>query len=161
MIETDALLHIAFDAEEAGDYARAREGYARCAEFGDITALTNLAYLYDNGLGAPPDKDEAMRLYRQAWRRARCTISANNIAVLYRERGDHRAMVRWFARCAAAGDDSACLPLAKCYLEGVGVRRSIDAAVRCLARVLSSDHVCEDDIEQAEALMDRFRPRLA
>ncbi|AYV46321.1 hypothetical protein CFHF_15585 [Caulobacter flavus] len=161
MIETEALLHIAFEAEEAGDYARAREGYARCADLGDVTGLTNLAYMHDTGLGAPPDKDEAMRLYRRAWRRATCTVSANNIAILYRERGDHRAMVRWFARGAAAGDDSACLQLAKCYLEGVGVRRSVEAAVRCLARVLASDTVYEDDIDQAEALMEPFRPRLA
>ncbi|MFT4251645.1 MAG: hypothetical protein QM608_04085 [Caulobacter sp.] len=161
MIETEALLHIACEAEEAGDYARAREGYARCADLGDITGLTNLAYMHDTGLGAPPDKDEAMRLYRQAWRKARSTVAANNIAILYRERGDYRAMVRWFARCAAEGDDSACLQLAKCYLEGVGVRRSVDAAVRCLAKVLSSDNVYEDDVEQAQALMEQFRLRLA
>jgi hypothetical protein len=55
-----------------------------------------LANIYDLGVGVSVDKAEAMRLYRRAWRK-RSSVAANNIAILYREHDNRRAMFRWFS----------------------------------------------------------------
>lgn len=145
-------------AEQAGDFALARTCFEQAAQLGEVIGLARLAYMFDAGLGGTPDKTEAMRHYRRAWRRG-SAAAANNIAILYRERGDHRAMFRWFQRCAQAGAADAHLELAKCYVSGIGVRRSLDHALRSLAAVLIAVDVFEASREEAEAMMVRLRPR--
>ena len=146
-------------AEEAGDFALAHERFAQCAALGDEAGWTRLGYLFDVGLGVPADKSEAMRCYRMAWRK-RSTVAAHNIAILYRERGNHRAMFRWFERAALEDDGSAYFNLAKCYLKGIGVRRSLEAAQRCL--VIAAGHASsyEAEREEAEEMLAELRPRL-
>src|SRR5687767_9359675 len=122
MIHTHALAEIGDAAEAAGNFAFARQVFERGAELGDLTCLTRLAYMLDVGLGVPCDKRQAMRLYQRAWRQHRCSIAANNIAILYRERANRRAMFQWFRRGATTGDGDAMVEVAKCCLNGVGVR---------------------------------------
>lgn len=159
MVETDALANIGHAAEERGDYALAREAFERGAEFGDEICLNRLADMFDEGRGIPADKERAMRLYRQSWRRHRSTTATNNLAVLYREKGNHRAMFRWFRRGAAEGDGSQLFQMAKCYLDGRGVQKSEQEALRCLARAIASDRIFECDREEAVALLETMRPR--
>jgi TPR repeat protein len=102
----------------------------------------------------------AMQLYRRAWRKS-CPGAANNIAILCRERGNRRAMFQWFKREADAGDGSAHLDLAKCYLAGTGVRKSVQTALRCLATAISSEYITEAEREEAQAIMETLRPRAA
>jgi TPR repeat protein len=146
-------------AEEAGDFALAHDRFAQCAALGDEAGWTRLGYLFDVGLGVPVDKAEAMRCYRKAWRK-RSTVAANNIAILYRERGNRRAMFRWFERAALEGDGSAHFNLAKCYLNGTGVRRSLEAAQRRLVIAASHADLYEDERDEAEELLAELRPRL-
>jgi TPR repeat protein len=159
VVDTTLLFLQGYAAEEAGDFARAQAYFREGAALGDDNCWTHLGYMFDVGIGTPIDKVEAMRCYRMAWRN-RCTIAANNIAILYRERGDHRAMFRWFERAALAGDGSPHLDLAKCYLDGVGVRRSVVAAQRCLAIAVGHEFISEEEREEAEALLAELRPRL-
>jgi len=161
MVNTEALFRIGDAAEEAGDYERARQSFERAAALGDASALMRLAFMYDVGeLGVQVDKAQAMRLYRQAWRKG-CPGAANNIAILYREQGKHRTMFQWFRREADAGDGGSYLDLAKCYLAGAGVRKNMQAALRCLAAAVGSDqeYITEAEREEAQALMDTLRPR--
>ena len=161
MVNTDALLQIADAAEEAGNYDLARQSFERGAALGDAGCVMRLAYMHDvGGLGVEADKRRAMQLYRSAWRKG-WPGAANNIAVLYREQGNHRAMFQWFKREADAGDGGAHLDLAKCYLAGTGVRRDVQAALRCLANAMGSDleSITEAEREEARALMDTLRPR--
>jgi TPR repeat protein len=160
MADTLLLYMTGFAAEEAGDYASALGAYERGAALGDDSCWLALGYLYDVGRGVKVDKGEAMRCYRKAWR-VRSSAAANNIAILYRERGDHQAMFRWFQRGAGDDDGAAHLNLAKCYRDGKGVRKSPEAMVRCLAVALASRYISEDDLEEAEAMMAAARPRLA
>jgi len=162
MVNTDALLHIADAAEEAGNYDLARRSLERGAALGDAGCMMGLAYIHDvGGLGAKEDKHRAMRLYRSAWRKG-WSGAANNIAVLYRERGNHRAMFQWFKRAADAGDGGAHLDLAKCYLAGTGVRKDVQAALRCLATAIDTDleSITEAEREEAQALMKTLRLRV-
>lgn len=161
MIDTDVLFRIADAAEEDGKFDLARRSFEQGAALGDIGCLTRLAYMHDVGLGTPVDKAMAMRLYQRAWRRGRDAVAANNIAILYRERGKHRAMFAWFRRAAGTGDGSAQLDLAKCCIDGIGVRRDVVAGVRHLKAAVRSDYISEAEREEAVALMAGLTLRLA
>jgi TPR repeat protein len=158
MAETEMLWRLAASATEAGDFARAKSLYERGAALGDALCWVGLGYMFDVGQGVDADKHRAMRCYRAAWR-SRDAAAANNIAVLYREMGDRRATFRWFKRAAEHGDDGAYLELAKCYRDGVGVRRSLDEALRCLSKVMTGTCASEADREEAQEMLEGFRPR--
>jgi uncharacterized protein len=159
MISTDALFRIGDAAEESGDYDLARASFEKGASFGDEVCLTRLARMFDLGLGCEADRAAAMRCYQKAWRRG-SEIAANNIAILYREAGNPRAKFRWFKRAVDRGDEDANVELAKCYLHGIGVRRSLYLGVRCLAAASSGADVFEATREEAAALLAQFRPKL-
>jgi TPR repeat protein len=160
MINTEALFRIGDAAEDAGDYERARQAFEKGAALGDVSCLNRLAYLFDVGIGVEVDKAFAMRCYQRAWRRGRCYVAANNIAVLYRESGNLKAMFQWFERAAEQGDEDALVELAKCYLDGLGVRRSIDQALRRLAAAASKPNLFEASREEVGALLAEFRPKV-
>jgi TPR repeat protein len=158
MINTDALLNIAHEAGEAGNFDLARQCYERGAALGDAHCLQALGYMYDAGLGVPQDKALAMKFYRRAWRGG-SHAAALNIAVHYREQGKPAIMFRWFERVALAGDGSAQFEMAKCYLDGTGVRRDPQAALRCLVAAIRSSFITEHEREEAQGLLDTLRPR--
>jgi TPR repeat protein len=93
MPDTDALLRIAYDAAEAGNFEYARRCYESGAALGDAMCLQALGYMYDVGEGVVADKAMAMKLYRKAWSRG-SHAAATNIAILYREMGNNRTMFR-------------------------------------------------------------------
>ena len=157
MVSTDALFRIGDAAEEAGNYDLARRSFERAASLGDAECLSRLAYMFDVGLGVEVDKANAMRLYKRAWRRG-SYVAANNIAVLYREQGDDRLMVEWFRRAATRDDGDALVELAKCYLNGCGVRKSNQTALRYLAAATSSNVISETARKEAQALLETLRP---
>ena len=144
-------------AEDTGDFAFAKSAFERGAALGDQLCWLRLGLLFDLGKGLPVDKAEAMRCYRRAWL-SRNPAAANNIAVLYRERGDDRGMLRWYKKAAAEGDGSAHLDVAKCYLRGVGARANTQAGLRSLAAAVASDFISEAEREEAQALLDDLRP---
>lgn len=160
MPDTDALLHIAYDAAEAGNFEHARRCYETGAALGDAMCLQALGYMYDVGEGVAADKALAMKLYRKAWKRG-SHAAATNIAILYRGTGNKRAMFRWYQRVARAGDGSAQLEMAKCYIGGAGVKKDIQAALRCLAVAQVSEYITEYEREEAQAMLAAFKPQLA
>ncbi|HEV2188340.1 MAG TPA: hypothetical protein VGR70_14115 [Stellaceae bacterium] len=138
-------------AEDAGDFKTARASFERGAALGDPYCWSRLGLMFDNGVGCDVDKVMAMRCYRRAWR-FRDVVAASNIAVLYREAGNQRAMFQWFKRAVEAGDDGAFIELAKCYVSGVGTRRSSAEAEKCLDRALEGS-LSEAEREEAEQLL--------
>lgn len=127
---------------------------------GDFMCLHALGYMHDVGEGVPEDKALAMKIYRKAWRLG-SHASACNIAGLYREQGRIRMMFRWYQRVAAAGDGSAHLEMAKCYLTGSGVRKNTEAALRCLATATNSEYISEYEREEAQNLLAELMPQVA
>lgn len=158
MTSTDAILRIAYVAAEKGDFAHARKCYEQGAALGDAMCLHALGYMYDVGEGVVEDKAIAMRFYRKAWKLGE-HASAINIAVLYRQQGKHRTMFRWYERVALAGDGSARLEMAKCYMTGIGVRKSLQAALRNLAAAVGSEYITECEREEARMLLRTLRPQ--
>lgn len=159
MPNTDALLRIANAASENGNIDLARQCYEQGAALGDAECLQSLAYVYDVGEGVAEDKSFAMTLYRKAWRRG-SHAAAFNIAIVFREQRRFRTMFQWFARVATAGDGSAQLEMAKCYLTGSGVRKNPQAAQRCLAIAAGSDYISEYEREEAQAMLASVAPQL-
>jgi TPR repeat protein len=159
MIDAELLLRRGHAAEEAGDYETARACFRKAADLGDEVGLNRLANMLDLGLGAHPDKVEAMRLYREAWRR-RSAVAAANIAVLYRERGNRRRAHEWLVRAAKAGDGDACLEVAKNLIAGTGVRKSLEMAVRWLQAARNQSNVTQHAVEEASALLQTLTLRL-
>ena len=158
-VNTDALLRIAYAAGENGDLELQRQCNEQGAALGDPLCLMALGYMYDVGEGVNPDKVRAMKLYRKAWRRG-SHGAANNIAILYREQGKPRLRFRWFERVARAGDGSAHLDMAKCYLNGIGVRKNLQSALQCLAVASGSFYISEFEREEAQVLLDSFPLRV-
>ena len=160
MANTDALLRLAYAATETGNFEHARQCYERGADLNDPECLHALAYMYDVGEGVIADKAAAMKLYRRAWQRG-SHAAGNNIAILYREQGNRQAMFRWFKRVALAGDGSASLEMAKCYLGGLGVRKDAQAAIRCLAAANTSLYISEAERDEVQALLAELKPCLS
>jgi TPR repeat protein len=158
MPTADFLLLTGHAAEEAGNFEIARQSFERAGILGDSTGWTRLAYMYDNGIGCEIDKAYAMRCYKKAWR-MRDDIAANNIAILYREAGKRRAMFQWFKRAAEMGDDDALVQVAKCLVDGVGVRKDTLTAMCYLAEATVSNRITESGREEAEELLSGLRPR--
>lgn len=160
MVDTRALFHIGDAAQEAGNFARAIVVFERGAALGDADCLSRLAFIMDTGTGIRADKSAAMRLYLRAWRKERSVVAGSNIAILYREQRRWQSMFRWWQRVANAGDGSAQLEMAKCYLRGRGVRRDLQAALRCLGIAECSKYISEYERELARRLSRKFRLRL-
>lgn len=99
-----------------------------------------------------------MKFYMKAWKRG-SHAAATNIAILYREMGNNRAMFGWYERVARAGDGSAQLDMAKCYLSGTGVRKDIQKALRCLAVANTSEYITEYEREEAQAMRAVLKPQ--
>ena len=158
MINTDALLNIAHEAREDGNFDLARQCYERGAALGDADCMHALAYMYAVGEGVSEDKELAMKLYRRAWRGG-SHAAAFNIAILYRKQGKAAFMFRWFKRVALAGDGSAQFEMAKCYLDGTGVQKDPQAAIRCLVAAIQSSFITEYEREEAQTLLHSLRPR--
>ena len=158
MINTDALLNIAHEAREDGNFDLARQCYERGAALGDADCLHALAYMCAVGEGVSEDKELAMKLYRRAWRGG-SHAAAFNIAILYRKQGKAAFMFRWFKRVALVRDGSAQFEMAKCYLDGTGVRKDPQAAIRSLVAAIQSSFITEYEREEAQALLHSLRPR--
>lgn len=157
-INTDILLQNGDAAEDAEDFETAFSAFERGAKLGNASCWVRLGYLYDTGKGVQVDKSKAMQCYRNAWRN-QDVCAANNIAVLYREQGRRRTMFQWYKRAANIGDGSAHLNVAKCYLDGVGVRRSPQLALRHLAIAIDSEYISQEEQEEAVSLLNRLKPR--
>jgi TPR repeat protein len=73
--------------------------------------------------------------------------------------GSIECMFGWFQRAADTGDGSAQLNIAKCYLNGIGVRTDVSAGLRCLAIAIQSNCISEVEREEAVSLRSTFAPR--
>lgn len=157
MADLDVLYLIGDAAEDRGDFPAARRAFERGAALGHEWSVSRLAMMFDLGLGVDVDKRRAMRLYLRTWRMG-SDVAGNNLAILYREKGNARGERRWFERAAERGDDGARIDLAKLYLKAVPP--APETALRLLAEA-KAGVLSEAEAEEADALIANLRPRLA
>ena len=146
----------AHTAWEAGDVKAAFRLFRESALAGDPHSCLNLGYFYDTGLGITKSRTEALRWYRRAYRNGD-SAGASNIATVYRAQGRLREAFEWFKRAAAMNDGDAELEVAKCYLDGLGVRKHRGHAIAAIKRALSSSSITEASREQASRIYSQIR----
>jgi len=92
------------------DLARAREAYQAAARGGHARAMTNLAFLLDEGKGGPEDNAQAAVWYRKAADLGN-TRAMNNLAVLMADGEgvpkDEDGAIRLWRRAAREGNETA------------------------------------------------------
>jgi TPR repeat protein len=132
---------------------------------GDESAASSLGYAYDVGKGVRRDKALALVWYLRAVRHGD-TGAAANIATVYRDRGDLRAMFRWQLRGAAMGDGDAMVDAGYSYQYGTGVRKNAASARKLYRRAIASKNISmwgkEEGLYQlALTYVDAATPRRA
>ena len=94
------------EANARDDYAAALIELRPLAEQGDADAQTNLAIMFENGLGVAQDYTEAVKWYQRAAEQGHVGAQ-NNLGVMYGNgRGvaqDHAEAVKWYQRAAEQG----------------------------------------------------------
>jgi len=126
--------------------------YISAAAAGDIGALLNVGYFYDQGIGTRRNQATAMYWYKRAWRH-RHPAAANNLGTIWRDRGQVLHALTWFHKAAKLGYEGANLEIAKHYILNQDPRK----AIACLNRVIRSSRVSEADVEEAKSLLARIK----
>lgn len=132
------------------DRVRAAEWMERAARAGDPSAMHNIGYYYDRGVGVRRDARRALFWYRAVWRKHGYESAANNIATIYRDRKDHRRAFAWYRKAADAGDGDALVEVAVRYLRGRGVRKDLPRGVALLRRAIRSSRITESGRDDAK-----------
>jgi TPR repeat protein len=139
-------------ALEAGRRATAFRALKRLAESDDAGAFHMLGYLYDVGEGTRRDSKKAMFWYLRGYESGR-SVSATNIATMYRDAGDAKNEYEWYRKAAALNDGDAELEVAIRLLSGKGVRRNLRMAVLSLRRVLKVNNTSDAARDTARQLL--------
>jgi uncharacterized protein len=139
-------------AWESGDLAGAFRCFRLGANGGQLGCMIDLGYFYDEGIGTLRSKHDAMRWYKRAFANGD-SAAASNIAILFRERGNHRRMFRWFIAAARRDDGDALVEVAKCYQMGLGVPRSTMMTIVNARKALRSRHLSIAGREEALGLL--------
>jgi TPR repeat protein len=116
------------EAEKRTTMRRARLAYEDAARRGYVSALNNLAVLYEAGDGIEINEDEAANLFKRAAQQGH-PLGMYNLALHYRDgtSGIKRDLVQayeWFAKAAEAGFVPAMVELGDALRYRLGLRRS-------------------------------------
>lgn len=154
MTTQDELEDQAYEAWDAERYSDAFSLFLAAEAHGARIVRLNIGYCFDEGLGTPPSKYQALAWYRRAHVADRRSGSAaSNIALVMRKRGAHGSAFRWFQKSAVRRDGDTCVDLAKCYLTGLGVTRSAPLGLTLLRRAIRSKHITPAAREEAQSLL--------
>jgi TPR repeat protein len=115
----------------AKDYARAMPFLRKGAETGNTYAMTNLGYLYRNGLGVTQDYDQARQWFQKA-AKAGYPDAMTDLGELYQNglgvTQDYDQARQWFQKAAKAGNAYAMTNLGYLYRNGLGVTQDYGQA---------------------------------
>jgi tetratricopeptide (TPR) repeat protein len=76
-------------------------------------------------------------------------VSLGNVAILYRDMGNHRRAFKWWRKAAAAGDGDAWVDIGYCLQYGIGVRPSASEARHAFEKAIQADLITEYGQEEA------------
>jgi len=148
------------EAEEAwrgGRLGSAFRLFLAAAKAGSNPARTTVAFFYDDGIGVKANKDAALHWYRLAYRGGSDT-AANNIGVIWRERGEVSRALMWFQRAVRLGDGDANLQIAKIYLH---IKPDLRKAVQYLKSACKAQSITEGSRDEARRLLREAGKRLS
>ncbi|MBK6464317.1 MAG: sel1 repeat family protein [Myxococcales bacterium] len=127
------------------DPSRAAVLYRRACDDGEMVACWALGSLTKKGLGVPKNAAVAVALYKKACNGAvpgACIALAEVIAA-----DEPVEAAKIVARTCDAGHDAACVSVAKCFLNGIGVPKDAERAAKL------AGEVCERKEASACALL--------
>jgi TPR repeat protein len=76
-------------------------------------------------------------------------VPLGNVAILYRDMGNHRRAFTWWRKAAVAGDGDAWVDLGYCLQYGIGVRPSPSEARHAFEQAMQADVITEYGQEEA------------
>jgi len=115
-----------------GDFQRAFIFYKNAAKSGLPEAKFFMGRAYENGEGTGKDLDKAITSYLDA-SNSGLPEAQVNLGLIYKRRakeGDAEKAIQWTRRAAESGDVNACCNLAKWYLEGTLVQKSVQESLK-------------------------------
>jgi TPR repeat protein len=115
---------------------------------GHSFAQINLGNCLSTGRGVRRDDTEALRWYKRALRQG-SDIAPNNIATVYRDKGNNRRAMHWYRRAVAGGDGNALVEIGWRYYKGVGVKCDPREAVQCFRKAIASKNITQAGREDA------------
>jgi len=145
---TDLFL-TANTAYDEGDLELAFDLFSQAANKGDDSAMSRLAIMYSEAEGVLRDIGQSIHWDLKAIE-AGSVVSMSNLAITYRTVGDIEESKKWFEKAIEAGDGDAALELAKTYL--IYEDNKLQAQFY-LQKVIVSNDVCEDSVEEANQLL--------
>lgn len=122
--------------------------YRQSAIAGNSSGQIHLGACLSAGRGIRRDDAEALRWFKRALRQSDI-CAPNNIASVYRDRGQNRRAIFWYRRAAAVGDADALVEVGRGYYTGIGTRRDPDQAVRCFKKAIASKNISQAGREDA------------
>ena len=157
MIEdTDNIFLDADTLHENGRYREALSLFKQGAEAGDSSCMTRLACMYLSGEGVESDYHKAIEWELKAIELGDITAMVN-LGITYRVVGDIKASKHWFEQALMNGDGAGALELAKLYRVS---ENESDTINKYLNAAISSDNICESDVEEAKLLLSDATPTL-
>ena len=121
------------DMMEAADFASAVRRFRELADQGDAKGQSDLATMYQNGLGVPQNYAEALRLYRLAADQGNA-FAQSNLGVMYASgQGvpqNYVEAANWYRRAADRGLAVAQHNLGFMYANGQGLQQNHAEAMR-------------------------------
>ena len=114
------------------------------AERGDITALSQLAFMYAKGITVEKNDHAALKYYRQAAEKGHLN-SQFNLGVIYAKgRGveqDFAEALKWYTRAAEQDDVTAQVTVAMMHARGIGTRKDEKQAANWYHRAAVNNDV--------------------
>ena len=130
------------------DAQAAARWFRRSAGSGNAAGQIHLGVCLCAGRGIRRDDTEALRWFKRALRQGD-PCAPNNIASLYRDRGNNRLAMFWYQRAVACGDADALVEVGRGYYGGVGVRGDAKHAVRCFRQAVAAKNITQAGREDA------------
>jgi TPR repeat protein len=148
------------EAEEAWQKGRLKSAFRlflAAAKAGSDAARATDGFFHDDGIGVKADKDAALHWYRLAYRGGSDT-AANNIGVIWRDKGKVDRALVWFRRAVRLGDGDANLQIAKIYLD---VKPDPRKAVRYLKSACKAKFITGGSKDEARRLLREAEEKIS
>ena len=156
-MKANLFYHRADEAWREGHLRSAFRLFLAAANAGSDDARAVVAQFYDQGIGVKASEEAALRWYRLAYRSGNA-LAANNLGVIWRDRGKIDRALMWFLRALELGDEDANLEIAKIYLNA---KSSPEKATQYLRNACTGKFVTDGSKEEARALLRTIKVKRA
>lgn len=145
-------------AETARDKGRLRSAFRlmqTAARLGSSSAMCNLGYFYDCGIGTSKNRDLAMYWYKRSYRKG-VAAGANNIGTIYRDEHKSKLAIGWFEKASEPWDRDPNFEIAKLYVNQLDDSEAAIPHLNLVARAKPGVSVDEDSWKEARLLLKKL-----